>query len=467
MSLRGRLVLALATLLFIGLAAFGVGTYTRYATTERNALDARLRTLSRDAEGQLLDAAGLNPGDAHERGPREGPPNVSLGGVYAELRDHAGRAVQQLSSAADADTPALPATLAVGHPVTVDASSGSGQWRILAVPSDRASGYTTVVAAPMGDISRSLRQLVIIEAIAGAALLAALTGGAWLILRRGLRPLEHMATQARSLTAGDLSHRVDAGDGRGEVGQLGLALNTMLANLESAFAARDETEQTLRQFLADAAHELRTPLTSIRGFAELSRLGGESTTLDQATLLRRIEDESTRMSRLVDDLLLLARLDRTAPAERTDVDLATIAADACTDLKASDPQRPVSLDAPEPVVIHGVPDHLRQAVLNLTANAGRHTPPGTPVEVRVRRSGEQAELVVRDHGPGLSAEALAHVFDRFWQADPARVGAGSGLGLSIVAGIAAEHGGQVDAANAPGGGAVFTVRLPLAPAAMV
>ena len=254
----------------------------------------------------------------------------------------------------------------------------------------------------------------------------------------------------------------------------------MLGEIESAFAERDRTEHRLRQFLADASHELRTPLTSIQGFAELFRLGAPAPAapgdraferadgapgVDLPVIMRRIEEESARMKTLVEDLLLLARLDQTRPIERAPVDLAVLAADACSDAVAASPDRPVALDAPEPVVILGDRDHLRQAIANLVTNALRHTPDGAPIEVSARVVGDAATVAVRDHGAGLDEEALAHVFDRFWQADQARVGTGAGLGLAIVAGIAAEHAGAATAANAPGGGAVFTLRLPLRPAA--
>jgi two-component system, OmpR family, sensor kinase len=312
----------------------------------------------------------------------------------------------------------------------------------------------------MDELTASLNRLVLIEGAAAVALLAALAVGAWLILRRGLRPLEHMATSARSISAGDLSQRVAPADGRSEVGQLGLALNTMLGELEGAFAERDATEHRLRQFLADASHELRTPLTSIQGFAELFRVGGEKDHVDLAIIMRRIEEESARMKVLVEDLLLLARLDETRPVERAPVDLAVLAADACSDAVAADPGRPVTLDASGPIIVFGDEDHLRQAIANLVSNALTHTVAGTPIEVSAARTNGHATVVVRDHGQGLDADALHHVFDRFWRADRARVGSGSGLGLSIVAAIAQEHGGDISVANADGGGARFELTLP-------
>lgn len=232
----------------------------------------------------------------------------------------------------------------------------------------------------------------------------------------------------------------------------------------------------LRQFLADASHELR-PLTSIQGFAELFRLraahaedlndldddADPEAHVDLAVIMRRIEQEAGRMRVLVEDLLLLARLDETRPFHPEPVDLSVLAADACSDAVAIGPDRHVTLDAPMPVLVAGQADHLRQAVANLMANAVRHTPAGTPIEVSTRLGVGRASVTVRDHGPGLDEAAQAHAFDRFWQADPSRVGAGNGLGLAIVAGIAAEHGGTATVTRAPGGGAAFTVEIPLVP----
>jgi two-component system OmpR family sensor kinase len=235
----------------------------------------------------------------------------------------------------------------------------------------------------------------------------------------------------------------------------------MLDEIEEAFAEREATEQRLRQFLSDASHELRTPLTSIQGFAELFRLGDNVEHADLATILRRIEQESARMKVLVEDLLLLARLDETRPVARQPVDLAILAADACSDAVAVAPDRRVTLDAPEPVVVAGDEAHLRQAVANLISNALSHTPAGTPLEVGAELADGHAVVCVRDHGPGLDEDAVAHAFDRFWQADRARTGVGAGLGLAIVAAIATEHGGTATAANMADGGAQFTLTLPL------
>jgi two-component system, OmpR family, sensor kinase len=468
MSLRAKLVIALGAMLALGLLAFGIGTYSRYSSAEYRRLDDRLGSSLPSAERELHDVAGLDPGGGPGDDDLGGPgPDDSraLGiGSYAELRDATGQVLAHLPNDTTRASPSIPAVIvALDNPFTTDAATGSGEWRALAGVDSRFPDFTVIVATPLGDVAESLRELIIIESIAAVAILALLTVGAWLILRRGLKPLETMAVAAGSISGGDMSLRVTPADGRDEVGQLGQALNSMLDNLQEAFAAQKESEAKLRQFLADASHELRTPLTSIQGFAELFRLGVANEHVDTEVIMRRIEDESQRMRELVDELLLLARLDERREIEPTDVDLAVLAADACSDAVASDPDRQITLDAPSPVRVAGVPDHLRQAIANLVSNALAHTPAGTPIEVSALATAHRGLVTVRDHGEGLGDEALIHAFDRFWQADPSRVGPKSGLGLSIVLAIAESHGGAASVRNHPDGGAQFTIDLPLAP----
>ena len=491
MTLRLRLVLALVALVTVASAVFLAATYSIYRDSQFRQLDTQLRAEVPVAE-QTLDsellrlgqypsvtagrAVGAGGGEADRYGLGAGPgplsggpgahngPGLSLPpGTVAERVTAAGTVPVHIQYGGEVlpDLPArLPATGAGGRIFTASSQHGSTQFRVLQVPA--APGGYTLVAIPTTSVTQSVDRLLLIEGAAVAALLLVVSGGAWLVLRRGLRPLERMAGTAQRISAGDLSQRVSPSDGVTEVGQLGLALNTMLGDIESAFAEREATEQKLRQFLADASHELRTPLTSIQGFAELFRVSGDSARVDLPTILRRIEEESARMKVLVEDLLLLARLDQHRDTQKCPTDLSVLAADACTDAVAADPSRPVTLEAPEPVVADVDEPQIRQAVANLVTNALVHTPAGTPLQVTCRRAGGSAVLTVRDHGQGLDEESLRHVFDRFWQGDKARVGTGSGLGLSIVAAIAAEHGGTATAANAPGGGAVFTISLPLA-----
>jgi two-component system OmpR family sensor kinase len=467
MSLRVRLVAALGLLLTLGLTAFGFGTYSVYARLQHQRLDDELRSsggfVSHQLLGNTFPGAGGNGGIDADGGD---PGRPAQYGTFAALLDSTGVIAKQIPETSTAGQPDIPAAedLPLGDRIfTLSSSDGSGSWRAYVTTGGPGTptGDRILIAVPTNDIENSLRRLILVEGFAGLVLLGLLTTGSWLVIRRGLRPLEHMAATAESINAGDLSQRVSPADGRGEVGQLGLALNTMLGGIETSFAERQATEERLRQFLADASHELRTPLTSIRGFAELFRLGADGDQLDRATMVRRIEEESARMKVLVDDLLLLARLDQTRVAERKPVDLAVLAADACTDAVAVDPTRAITLAAPQPVVVAGDSDHLRQAIANLVTNALRHTPAGSPVEVAATWHDGTALVHVRDHGAGLGPDALAHVFDRFWRADEARTGAGAGLGLSIVAAIALEHKGRATADNAPDGGAVFILELPL------
>ena len=405
------------------------------------------------------------PPPAYGRGPGSSPLLVPPG-TYGELLGKSGKVVASVqlesSTAQPRITPGLLAGDAGRQRVHLGSAKGATGWLAYIGPR-LTNGDRVVVALPTNQVTASLDQLVLIESLGAAGLLIILSVGAGIMLRRGLSPLERMADTAKDIAGGDLSQRVEVGVPTTEVGELAVAFNTMLDEIQGAFSERQATEDRLRQFLADASHELRTPLTSIQGFAELFRLGADNPTVDKATIMRRIEEESSRMKGLVEDLLLLARMDQVRQADRAPVDLSVLAADACSDATAMEPGRPVTLYAPQPAIVLGTEAHLRQALGNLLANALKHTPAGTAIDVSCSLDDGRAVLSVRDHGAGLDEEALGHVFDRFWQKDPARAGSGAGLGLAIVAAVAAEHDGVVAAANAPGGGAVFTLRLPLVP----
>ena len=328
-----------------------------------------------------------------------------------------------------------------------------------------------VVAIPLNGVTGTAHRLLALEVLVSCAILIALAGAAWLTVRIGLRPLEQMAETAGQIAAGDLSRRVEETDDRTEVGRLGSALNVMLGRIETAFREREASEARLRRFVADASHELRTPLTSIRGYAELFQHGLADRPADLDTAMRRIDSESTRMAGLVDDLLLLARLDQGRPLEREQVDLTTLASDAAQDARAVDPSRTVTYEAPASCTIIGDEGRLRQLLGNLVANALSYSPSGSPVEIVVSSTPAEdhttqwVRISVVDHGPGIAPEAAPHVFERFWRSDPGRVRAhgGAGLGLSIVAAVADAHGGRVLLTETPGGGATFTVELPAEP----
>jgi two-component system OmpR family sensor kinase len=318
----------------------------------------------------------------------------------------------------------------------------------------------------MKDLLQTLRQLLLIEGLTSAAVLAGVGGLALVVVRAGLRPLEDIGRTAGAIAEGDLSRRVERAEPRTEVGRLGLSLNAMLAQIQSAFEARQASEDRLRRFVADASHELRTPLTSIRGYAEMFRRGVADRPEDLATAMRRIEGESLRMGVLVDDLLLLARLDQGRPLERQPVDLAQVAADAVHDARAVEPERPIALTGSDTAVVLGDELRLRQVAANLLANARQHTPPTAAVRVGVRQENGSVVLEVADEGPGLVPEEASKVFERFYRADPSRnrnLG-GTGLGLSIVAAVAEAHGGHAHVDSLPGHGARFWVELPVAPA---
>jgi two-component system, OmpR family, sensor kinase len=312
-----------------------------------------------------------------------------------------------------------------------------------------------------------------VQVLVGAGVILALVLLGWVVIRIGLRPLDRIGRVAAEIARGDLSRRVSPADQRTEVGRLSRSLNEMLGQIEHAFRARRQSEDQLRRFLADASHELRTPLASIRGYAELFRLGAAD---DPATLERamaRIEAEATRMGVLVEDLLSLAALDQAPERPRIPVDLGELAAHAAEDTRVTAPDRGVRLCVDEPAIaVIGDPDQLRQLLANLMRNAVIHTPAGTPIEIAVRREGGMAVLEVRDHGPGVPDDATDQLFERFWRTEGGRSRGkgGAGLGLAIVKAIAVAHGGSVSAGNVDGrdeddGGAVFRVALPALPAA--
>ena len=349
--------------------------------------------------------------------------------------------------------------------VSVPSTDGTLRYRMLV---QRINGdQIAVSAAPLTAVDNTIARLVRIVFLVGVLALVTATVACWWLIRIGLRPVDRMVDTAAAIAAGDLGRRVPDANPRTELGQLGGALNEMLVQIEGALDARAASESRLRRFVADAAHELRTPLTSLRGYAELYRQGALPDEAGVANAMGRIESEGARMSRLVDDLLLLARLDQQRGLEPKPVDLVDLAREAIADFGAVDPNRPITADLVPAAIVAGDRTRLRQILDNLLANARTHTPPGTPVHVSVTRHPDRVEVPVADDGPGIPPEAQARVFERFWRADPARARSrgGTGLGLAIVASLVEAHGGTVAVANRPTGGAVFTVRLPLAPPA--
>jgi two-component system, OmpR family, sensor kinase len=461
-TLRGRLVLTLLVLATAGMLVLGAVTYA----SQRDFLLERVDEQTRSAVPALERELGLG------RGGRRGPPGFDRGGprrdggslpsgTYGELRGPGGEPLASTVIAFGDEPPArprLPAVLRPGELRTVGAQEGGAQFRVRAL--EAPSGAQLVVAVPLDDVEETLDRLLVVLAVVTLGVLVLLGLLADRLVRLGLRPLDRITATAEQIAGGRLDHRVPGPDPRTEAGRLGLAMNNMLERLQAAFAQREASERRLRTFLADASHELRTPLASIRGYAELHRMGAAE---DLDRTMGRIEDESARMGVLVEDLLKLARLDELREPVRRPVALADLVDDAVRDARATDPGRPIEgLVDGEPVA-EADPDAVRQVLANLVRNALVHTPPGTPVTVAAREEGDDAVLEVRDRGPGLPAGARDQVFERFWRGEgPGRERgrAGAGLGLSIVAGLVAAHGGTVLAEDAPGGGARFVVRLP-------
>ncbi len=484
MSLSRRLVLILVAVAALGMLTLGVVSYLALRSYLSDRVDQQARDAVPLVVRSLASSAGLPSPFGGVTGPdgmttEVPPPGDPIGpqlptGTYGQVTGPdgdvlVGRTVSSGSHGHDEGEhmlpiPDLPADLPPsagfeGNPTfDVPAESGGGEFRVATMTGP--DGDVVAAAIPLEDLSDTLARLRAIELFVGLATLAALAALSWWAVRVGLRPLSRIEETAGEIAAGDMSHRVDDVDERTEVGRLGIAFNSMLSRLERAFAEQRASEERLRSFLADASHELRTPLSSIRGYAELFRLGATADPGDLERSMRRIEEESTRMSGLVDDLLTLARLDEVREPRRERVDLAALAADACADATASAPDREIVLEADPPVTVEGDPDQLRQVAANLLSNAVAHTE-GGPIEVSVRTHAGRAVLAVRDHGPGLPEGSERAVFERFWRADEARSRetGGAGLGLAVVAAVAAAHGGEVRAANAPGGGAVFEVTL--------
>ncbi|MDL4772907.1 sensor histidine kinase [Actinomadura xylanilytica] len=406
--------------------------------------------------------------------------------MYGQLRDPSGTIRAESAAWGEPGRPRLPADLSgrLDAPFTVPGSGkGSSSWRVLAEP--LPGGFTLMLATSMEEIERTVGRLVAIDVIVGLLVLAVLVIlGVW-VVRVSLRPLAAIEETAGAIAAGDLSRRVPEGDARTEMGRLGGSLNSMLTQIEAAFGARAESEaaarrseetalrseERMRRFVADASHELRTPLTAIRGFAEFYRQGAARTPEEIDRLVGRIEQTAARMGLLVEDLLLLARLDRQRPVERRPVDLLAVAADAVQETRVVAPGRAVELSVEGGVAYQVLGDEprLRQVLGNLLTNAVVHTPEGTPVAVRLSpgtlRGAPAAVCEVVDEGPGLPPDQAERVFERFYRADPSRSpeGGGTGLGLSIVAALVAAHEGLVEVDSQPGEGAVFRVLLPLAP----
>lgn len=477
LPLRVSLVLLAVALTAVALLASGVAVTRALDASMLDRTDAALEDAERGWARPLGDLpAGPPPPPPPARAPGpESPPSR----FYVQVRDADGAVVVEIND--EESAPAV-ADLRVGEPETVPSTeSGSAPWRALRF--DGPGGETVTVATPLTENRAVVQRLIYLQIGVGAVILAALALAAYVTVRRSLRPLREVERTAAAIAGGDLSRRVPERDPRTEVGALAVAVNEMLARIQTAMAdaARAEdaaresaeaaraseaaavrSESAMRRLVADAGHDLRTPLTTIRGFAELHRQGAVD---DVDRLMSRIESEARRMGVLVEDLLTLARMDEQRPLARDRVDLLALAADAVHDARALAPDRAVGLeviDGPGTPEVLGDDVRVRQVLGNLVDNAVRHTPAGVPVTVRVGTEGGDAVLEVADAGPGMTPEDAARAFERFYRADASRTSAtgGSGLGLAIVRSLVEAHGGAVTVDTAPGRGATFRVRLP-------
>ena len=481
MSLQTRLVAVVALLLVIGLAVADVVTYASVRSFLYGQADNTLTQNEELGFDYLTFAAGralpVTKTDLSRRVPSD---------VYLTLLDRNGTVILRRPSGSPTrpdPAPVLTKDIPVQQVPDIDrhvhvgryagtfhpdpdsvvlASTGDpdGQYRAVAVTVPQGTLVTAVSLNPTNDTLNSLRR---VELLASLAVLFAMSVLVLLVVRRGLRPLRQMAGTADAIASGDLTRRVpEQRPGTDEVGRLGSALNEMLAQIEEAFAEKSASEDRLRQFVADASHELRTPLTSIRGYAELLARGGFSDQAGQRRALKRIEEEATRMGGLVEDLLLLAELDRGRPLRAEPVDLRRVCADAVGDSNAVARGHHLSLAPGPPVIVLGDSERLAQVAHNLVRNALAHTPPGTTVTVWAGVQGHMGFIQVADDGPGIPPEEAARVFDRFYQSDPSRSYSGTGLGLAIVRAIAEALGGSAEVLRKVGPGATLRVTIPLA-----
>jgi two-component system, OmpR family, sensor kinase len=476
LSLRSRLILGVIALAAVGLVVADAATYTSLRSFLFDRVDSTLNAAHPGVEQAVFGDGG---GDDHH-GPGPEQLGATVPGDCIQVRHANGavvasRCIAAFPGATTSPKPRYPATVsfprrpntAQGDRVTfltVPAVSGGGRYRVRASIERNAPNYVLLIAAPLKDADSTLHRLVFIELLVTALVLGAIAlVGLW-VVRLGLRPLTAIGETAATIAAGDLSQRVERDDERTEVGRLGRALNAMLHQIETAFRAREASEQKLRRFVADASHELRTPLSAVRAYAELFERGASVRPEDLERSMRGIERESERMSVLVEDLLLLARLDEGRPLDRAEVDLTHVVKESVETARMLEPERVISTDL-EQLSVTGDGDRLRQLVDNLLANVRTHAGADASVAVTLRAEDGFARLEVADDGRGLDDAKLEHVFERFYRADSSRtrVSGGAGLGLSIVAAVAEAHGGQVSAHPSPGGGATFVIELPRSP----
>jgi two-component system, OmpR family, sensor kinase len=467
-SLRARVLVGMA-LVAVVLAA-GAVTVTR--TIESQLVDRVDEQLEAAARPQLVGIEHFMRRGGHLPSPDQGSPE-RLSSLYQGMVAADGTIVTLFAPNLTAGVP-LPdidgdraiSAASTAEPFTVGSRDSDLRYRVLATTGER-TGRVFVLALPLDDVDATIDRLVTLELVAAVGALAVLGLVGWWVIHLGIRPLKRMTATATAIAGGDLSRRVPEAAPQTEAGELGVALNRMLGHIEDAFDERARSEERLRQFVGDASHELRTPVTTIRGYAELYQAGGLDDPDDLAEAMRRTGQEAVRMGSLVDDMLLLARLDQGRPLASEPVDLAALADDAARDARAVAPERSISSGGGTgALVVRGDADRLRQVIANVVGNALVHTPPSAPISISAERIDGRAVVSVRDGGQGMPPEVADRVFERFYRADPSRSRhrGGSGLGLAIVQATVAAHGGDVSLTTAPGEGTTVRLSFPLLPA---
>jgi len=472
-SLRNRLLVSVILVTTIGIAASDFGAIQSLRHFLVNQLDNQLVTISTTTQIQL-DRAGIdNPQQSIDEmqyqpiRPLRGVPTTTT----VTLLNPAGVVIGQIGG----DLEEGGATTAFngftvqkvlarhGKPFTIQ-SSNENSYRVIAtvLPSQQGS---VLISSSLSNVNKTLKELSFLFFLITIIVLALIGFIARSFIRISLKPLDEVEATAAAIAGGDLSARLPEAKPTTEVGKLTTSLNRMLSRIEESFAVRVESESKLRRFVADASHELRTPLTAIRGFAELHRQGAVTGTEETKELIGRIEKESIRMGSLVEDLLLLARLDQQPELAQEPVDLTHLIQEVVASANAAGPDHPISVDlAAEENFVLGDATRIHQAVANLLANARTHTPAGTPITISVLHLPDELLLTVADKGPGISAADQERIFERFYRADTSRArtkGEGSGLGLSIVDAVMKAHGGSVTLTSELGQGCEFALHFPI------
>ena len=465
-SLRNRLTVGVLVLSAFGFAGAGFGAQALLQDYLIHQVDDQLLSVV-GGVADRLDQAGIANDDGDQAARAATPLNRVPTSISVTVLDPFGNLIGGIggdfnsNKITDYVKGLLPGQVAAfgSKPFTVEAPGADFRVATTVLPSSLGS---VIVAQSLSDFDKTTHQITIVFLIIGGIVLLFIAFASRQVIKLSMKPLKKIEETAEQIAAGDLSARLENFEPDTEVGRLSTSLNTMLSRIEESFAARAESDSKLRRFVADASHELRTPLTSIRGFAELHRQGAVPEGEKTKELISRIEKESIRMGALVEDLLMLARIDQSRELDIADVDLSNLVQEAVSSAQAAGPDHPITSDIAGDIHTQADADKVYQVVTNLLGNARAHTPAGTAIHVSTYSTQDGSYVSVADKGPGLSAEDQAHIFERFYRVDTSRQRSsndGSGLGLSIVDEVMKAHGGSVSVASEPGNGATFTLHF--------